>query len=184
MRRFLLVASSTTLLSGAAVLAGGLALGGCRAGGSTTATLPATPSADASVATDTPPAAAQMGEQFEYAGLLITMREVIDPLTTTESASLPLPGYHFVGLNFSVENPSVHGVGFSPAVEYSIVDQDGERYGVAVGMRQSDFLGQDLPPGAKMSGSVMFEIPDGRRPVRIELRRQGARGVDVTVGSG
>lgn len=178
MRRMLLLISSTALIGGAVV--SGTLLSGCNSGGSSSATLPATPTS-----TLPPDMTATVGlnEVFDFGGLKIKFTEIVDPLTSSESSYIPLPGNRFVGAGFEATNPTSQPRPFSPAAEVNLVDQQGGRYAILLGQRPDDFLGQELKPGATLRGRLSFEMPDGRVPTMIELRRQGLGAVNVKLAA-
>lgn len=152
-------------------------LGAC-GGDTSTATLPETPVDANSSMTDTP-VAAKPGEIFDFGGLKVKVTGVVDPLESSESSYVPLPDNRFVGIGFELTNPGGSAKPFSPASEASLVDQDGSHYQMLLGQRSDDLTGKEVAPGATVTGRIAFELPSGRNPSALELRRDQVRGVDV-----
>lgn len=157
-----------------------MTLGAC-SGDTSTATLPETSGDSGSSLTDTP-VAAKPGEIFDFGGLKVKVTGVVDPLESSESAYVPLPEHRFVGVGFEVTNPGGTPKPFSPASEATLVDQDGGRYQMLLGQRSDDLTGQEIAPGATITGRIAFELPGGRNPAVLELRRDRVRGVDIKLG--
>lgn len=157
-----------------------MTLGAC-SGDTSTATLPEAPDDSRSSLTDTP-VAAKPGEIFDFGGLKVKVTGVVDPLESSESAYVPLPENRFVGVGFELTNPGGSPKPFSPASEASLIDQDGGRYQMLLGQRSDDLTGQEVAPGASVTGRIAFELPNGRNPAALELRRDRVRGVDIKLG--
>lgn len=157
-----------------------VALGAC-SGDTSTATLPEGSGDPRSSLTDTP-VAAKVGEISDFGGLKVKVTGIVDPLESSESSYVPLPDNRFVGVSFEVTNPGGSTKPFSPASDASLVDQDGSSYQMLLGQRSDDLTGQEIAPGATVVGRIAFELPNGRKPAVLELRRDKVRGVDIKLG--
>lgn len=167
------------LLASTAAIA--FSAGAC-SGDTSTATLPPAPSGSAGGEITDTPTAAKPGEIFDFGGLRVKVSGVVDPLESSESSYVPLPDNRFVGVTFEVVNPGGSPKAFSPASEASLVDQEGQQYQMLLGQRQDDLTGQEIAPGVTISGRIAFELPNGRKPQILELRRAGIRGADIKLG--
>lgn len=163
------------LLSSAVVAA---TVSGCSAE-KTTATLPPTPTGMASSEITDTPVSSRPGEIFDFGGLKVRVTGVVDPFESSESSYVPLPQHRFVSVGFEVTNPSSSPKVFSPASESTLIDDTGQAYQMLLGQRSGDMTGEEIAPGATASGRVVFELPDSRRPAKLELHRSGIRGVEV-----
>lgn len=170
MRRIVLLVSTAAMT---------VTMGACN-GDAPTATLPENSGDAPSSLTDTPVAVKQ-GDIFDFGGLKVKVTSIVDPLESSESAYVPLPGHRFVGIGFEVTNPGSSPRPISPASEASLIDQEGGRYQMLLGQRSDDLTGQEVAPGVTVTGRIAFELPNGRFPDVLELRRERVRGVDIKV---
>ena len=123
-----------------------------------------------------------IGVPITFAGLQIRVGEPVDPANPAEAMVSPDPGFRYVRIPVTAQNPTSRHLSFTPVSQAKLFDGSGERYSARPGLYPGDLAGTEVAPEATVEGSVSFSVPSGAALARVVFT--DLQGVTTTVELG
>ncbi|MET9426717.1 MULTISPECIES: DUF4352 domain-containing protein [unclassified Streptomyces] len=124
------------------------------------------------------PSVAKVGDTVTLKGmedgeqLAVTLKKIEDPAKSKDEFFAPEDGSRWVGAQFELVNTGTKVYADSPGNGAQVADADGQRFGTTLAditAGPSMTSGANVPPGEKVLGWVVFEVPKASKLATVQF---------------
>jgi hypothetical protein len=153
-------------------LGGTLLLGG--GDDDTSAEAPATPTVTAAAGLPPTRPNVALGDRAVSGDLQLVVEAVVDPFEGEDPVVTPLAGGRWVAVDVEVANLSAAPATLSSRQQFDVRDPTDRRFGVAETAEDLPTPDGPLAPGEIRRATLVFEVPQGARDLRLTFDGPGA----------